>query len=187
MTIDEALAFLYREYVEQSGFMARLREEGTLDRAAIDDTLAVIEALRIAWGDSTCLPVEHIWLLSHTDEALTPYCDMYPEHGIEIFDAQYEILERIESAIIGLGWPKLDEKIEATLDDVDYWDKWRADAAVPDRPLTVEEALLALRHHISRGYGLVVALRTQAAAFDKHSMQITGDLLRKSLDTMCPF
>jgi len=91
MTTDEALALLYREYVEQSGFMARLRDDGTLDRTAIDDTLAAIEALRIAWGDVRCLPLEHVWLLSHTDEALTPYCDLHTEHGVEIFDAQCEI------------------------------------------------------------------------------------------------
>jgi hypothetical protein len=72
MTTDEAFAFLYREYVEQSGFIARLRNEGTLDRKTIDDTLAAIDALRIAWGGATCLPLEHVWLLSHTDEAMTP-------------------------------------------------------------------------------------------------------------------
>jgi hypothetical protein len=48
MTTDEALAFLYSEYVQQSGFIARLRDNGTLDRAAIDDTLASIDALRAA-------------------------------------------------------------------------------------------------------------------------------------------
>jgi hypothetical protein len=186
MTTDEALAFLYKEYVEQSGFVARLRDEGMLDRAAIDDTLAAIDALRIAWGNANCLSVEHIWLLSHTDEAHTPYCDMRPEHGVEIFNAQCEILEQVEKAITSAGWPELDGKIEAALSDVDYWDKWRVEAAVPDRPLTVDDALLALRHHISRGNGLVVALRSQAAAFDEHMMQITGDLLRKSLNTMCP-
>ncbi|HEX3272550.1 MAG TPA: hypothetical protein VHR15_18035 [Ktedonobacterales bacterium] len=186
MTTDEALVFLYREYVEQSGFMARLRDEGTLDRAAIDDTLAAIEALRMAWGDATCLPLEHVWLLRYTDETLTPFCALHPEQRFEIFDTQYEILERVEEAITSAGWPKLDEKIEAALEDVDYWDKWRVEAAVPDRLLAIDEALLALRHHISRGYSLVVALRSQAAAFDKQAMETTGDLLRKSLDTMCP-
>jgi hypothetical protein len=103
MTTDEALAFLEKEYVERSEFMARLRHEGTLDRAAINDTLAAIDALRIAWGNATCLSVEHIWLLSHTDEALTPYCDMRPEHGVEIFNAQCEILEQVEKAITSAG------------------------------------------------------------------------------------
>jgi hypothetical protein len=172
--------------VEQSGFLARLRDEGMLDRAAIDDTLLAIEALRMVWGDATCLPLEHVWLLSHTDEALTPYGGVHPEYRFEIFDAQCEILERVESAILTAGYPKLDEKTEAELDDVDYWDKWRAEAAIPDRPHTVDEALLALRYHICRGYGLVVALRTQAAAFDEQATRVTGDLLRKSLDTMCP-
>jgi hypothetical protein len=186
MNLDKAIAFLYEGYVEQSGFIARLRDEGTLDRAAVDDTLAAVEALRIAWGDATCLPLEHVWLLSHIDEALTPYCDMHPEHGFEIFDAQCEIVEQVESAILSAGYPKLGEKIETELDDVDYWDKWRVEATVPDRPLTVEESLLAFRHHISRGYGLVVALRTQAAAFDGQAMQIVGDLIRDSLDTLGP-
>jgi hypothetical protein len=58
--------------------------------------LAAIEALRIACGDASCLPLEHVWLLSHTDEALTPDCDMYPEHGLELFDAQCEIPEQVE-------------------------------------------------------------------------------------------
>jgi hypothetical protein len=91
MTTDEDFAFLYREYVQQSGFIARLRDDGTLDRAPIDDTLAAIEALRIAWGDATCLPLEHVWLLSHTDEALTPYGAGHSAYRFEIFDAQCEI------------------------------------------------------------------------------------------------
>jgi hypothetical protein len=186
MNLEEAVAFLYKEYVEQSGFMARLRDEGILDRAAINDTLAAIEALRIAWGDSTCLPLEHVWLLSHTDEALAPYCDMYPEHGFEIFDAQCEIGVHVEQAILNAGHPKLSEKIEAELNDVDYWDKWRAEAVTPDRPLTKDEASVALRHHISVGYGLIIALRSQAAAFDGQAMKIAGDLIRDSLGTLCP-
>lgn len=157
-----------------------------LDRAAIDDTLAAIGALRIAWGDSTCLPLEHIWLLSHTDEALTPYRDMHPEYGFEIFDAQCEIGIQAEHAILNARYPKLDKKTQAELEDVDYWDRWRAEAIAPDRPLTTDEASLALRHHISIGYGLIIALRSQAAAFDGQAMQIAGDLIRDSLDTLCP-
>jgi hypothetical protein len=156
MTTDEALAFLHREYVERSGFLARLRDEGMLDRAAIDDTLLAIETLRIAWEDATCLPLEHVWPLSQTDEALTPYCDLHPEHGVEIFDAQCEIGVQVEHAILNAGRPKLSEKIEAELDDVDYWDKWRAEATASDKPLTMDEASLALRHHISMGYGLIM-------------------------------
>jgi hypothetical protein len=186
VNVEEAVSFLRVQYVEQSGFLARLRDEGALDRAAIDDTLAAIEALRIAWGDATRLPLEHVWLLSHTDEALTPYCDMYPEHGVEIFDVQCEVGVQVERSINGAGWPDLDDEIEATLSDIDYWDGWRAEAAAPDRPLTVDEASLALRLHISTGFGLIIALRTQAAAFDGQAMQIAGDLIRDSLDKLCP-
>jgi hypothetical protein len=127
-----------------------------------------------------------VWLLSHTDEALTPYCDMYPEHGFEIFDAQCEIGVQVEHAILNAGHPKLSEKFEAELDDVDYWDKWRAEATVPDKPLTMDEASLALRHYSSMGYGLIIALRSQSAAFDGQAMHMAGDLIRDSLDTLCP-
>lgn len=186
MNTDEAVAFLNAQYVEQMGFLARLRDEGILDHAAIDDTLAAIDALRIAWGDASCLPLEHVWLLRHTDEALTPYCDMYPEQRFVVFTTQCEIGERVEEAITSAGWPELDAKIEAMLSDIDYWDKWRVEAVLPDRPLTRDEASLALRLHISRGFGLIVALRSQAAAFDEQAMRITGDLIRDSSDTLCP-
>lgn len=186
MNIEEAASFLRIQYVEKSGFLARLRDDGTLDRAAIDGTLAAIEALRIAWGDAICLPLEHVWLLSHTDEALTPYFDMHSEQRFVVFAAQCAIGEKVEEAITSAGWPELDAKIEATLSDIDYWNKWRAEAAVPDRLLTIDDAFLALRLHISRGFGLIVALRSQAATFDEQAMLITGELLRRSLKIMCP-
>jgi hypothetical protein len=186
MTTEETLAFLCRDYVEQSGIIARVRDDGTRERAATDDPVVAIDALRVAWSDSTCLPLEHVWLLSYTDEAQAPYCDWYPEHGCEIFDAQRTTVKQIEGAILSVGDPKASEKIEAELDDFDHWENWRAEGAAPDRPLTVDEALLALRYHISRGYGLIVALRTQWAAFAEQAMKITSHRLRKSLDTKCP-
>jgi hypothetical protein len=75
---------------------------------------------------------------------------VHPEYRFESFDAQYEILGRIESAITGVGWPKLERYIEAAFDDGDYWDRWRVEVAVPDKPFRVEEASLGLRQHISR-------------------------------------